>query len=282
VFESTSTGLLASSVPAGSVGIYVLRIDSGERQRVDVGGGADEAPRQSATPAISADGRFVAFMTRADLTGHRIPRVADERDVNGLSDVYVRDTVEGTTTRVSRQAGGKETNGPSYHPAISADGRYVAFVSEATNLTTNRTPRVANVFVHDRASRTTELISRTGAGRAANGPSTHPAISRDGTVVAFQSIASDLVCDRTCDEGTSDINLLDDVYVHDRATGRMFHASRSDDEPESIDRSAEPAIDSTGSVVAFGSGRPAAGLAGPGVRLVVKPLPIRMSELRAR
>lgn len=93
----------------------------------------------SQEPAISANGRFVAFWSFASNL------VAG--DTNGRVDVFVRDRQDGTTTRVSVSAAGVQGNGASYEPAISADGRFVAFHSDATNLVAGDTNGAPDVFV---------------------------------------------------------------------------------------------------------------------------------------
>ena len=106
-----------------------------------------------------------------------------------------RRTLRGASPGAS--AGG-DSDGPSYHPAISGDGRYVAFVSEASNLTRDSSSRAAQIFVHDLVTGITELVSRTPNGRPANGASLRPALSHDGSRVAFQSLACNLICEGKC------------------------------------------------------------------------------------
>src|SRR4030095_15203705 len=97
--------------------------------------------------------------------------------------------------RITRSSAAGDPDGPSYHPAISGDGHSVAFVSEASNLTLDSTSRTAQIFAHDLVTGINELISRTPSGRPANGPSLRPALSQDGATIAFQSLASNLVCE---------------------------------------------------------------------------------------
>ena len=170
-------------------------------------------------------------------------------DRNGVADVYLRDVHAGTITRVSSGYGGVDTTGPSYHPAISGDGRLVAFVSEADNLLRGGSPRIPQVYVHDVALGTTTLVSMAadrGPGRAS---SLHPALSHDGSVVAFQSLAA-LTCSHDCGSGPRDENLLWDVFVHDRATSRTTLVSA--DAIESWGGRGA-AMDARGLVIAFSS-----------------------------
>lgn len=159
----------------------------------------------SSSPAISADGRFVAFSSSATtlVVG----------DTNGRRDVFVRDRVTGTTERVSVGNTGVQANGDSFPPyfpgmvAISADGKLVTFSSSATNLVPGDTNTCAvqyaysfltpgqcpDIFVRDREAGTTERVSVNGAGGQANGASFRPVMSADGKVLAFLSLATNLV-----------------------------------------------------------------------------------------
>ncbi len=175
-----------------------------------VGGLAANADRASSFPAISADGRFVAFSSGAT---NLVPS-----DTNGLVDVFLRDRVAGTTSRISvgatgvQAVGGGDSDG-SRGPSISADGRYVAFESEATNLVPNDTNRGWDIFVHDRTTGATERVSLATGGAQANVPgedlgSNTPSISGDGRFVAFESNAANL--------GAGVSYAVWQVLVHDR------------------------------------------------------------------
>jgi Tol biopolymer transport system component len=257
VFESTATDLIGDpELGRPSVGIYLIQLAAGRRARLDVPSAGGRRDGQSMSPAISADGRFVAFVSKADLTCGEAPAcVIEPPDENSLADIYLRDTLTNVTRRISRGHAGRDLDGPSYDAAISGDGRQVAFVSEAANLTRDSTTRAAHIYVHDLTTGITELASRTPSGRPANGASLRPAISHDGGTVAFQSLASDLLCERKCGEGSLDINLLWDVFVIDRLTGRTIRAS-GDNGEEWMENSRAPSLDATGRVLAFGSRHP--------------------------
>ena len=244
VFESAATDLVDEAHAAGNtVGVYLIRRSSGERVRLNVSSAGEVPAGQSVSPTVSADGRYVAFMSRADLTCAGEPTCPREPpDRNGVADVYLRDTATNTTTRVSRSHSGRDPDGPSYDPAMSGDGRYVAFVSEASNLTRDASKHVANVYVRDMVTGVTELVSRNPSGRQANGPSVHPAVSHDGSTVAFQSLASDFLCKDRCQTGQRDINLVSDVFVHDRRTRRTIRAS-ADGGEEWMESSRAPSLD---------------------------------------
>ena len=181
VFESAATDLVDEADAAGNtVGVYLVRRSSGERVRLNVSSVGEAPAGQSVAPTVSADGRYVAFMSRADLTCAAPTCPREPPDRNGVADVYLRDTATNTTTRVSRSHSGRDPDGPSYGPAMSGDGRYVAFVSEASNLTRDANKHVASVYVRDVVTGVTELVSRNPSGRQANGRSLHPAVSQDG------------------------------------------------------------------------------------------------------
>ena len=112
---------------------------------------------------------------------------------NGMFDIYVRDTVMQRTRRVSQSRKGRDTDGPSYHPAISGDGRFVAFVSEASNLTHDAGKRIAQIYLRDMQSGATELISRAPAGRPGDAACARPVVSGHGSVIAYQSLGGRIV-----------------------------------------------------------------------------------------
>jgi Tol biopolymer transport system component len=201
--------------------------------RVSIGVNGADADSLSLEPVLSENGRFIAFQSYASNL------VAN--DTNGCSDVFVRDRETGETTRVSVSSSGAEGNLYSGEPAISPDGRFVAFVSEATNLVAGDTNGVADVFVHDRVSRRTQRISISTAGFEAKGPSSKPSLSRDGRFVAFASAAPNLVAD--------DKNGVEDVFVRDRTDGSTIRITPPTGEPDGP--SSSPSISGDGHLVAF-------------------------------
>ena len=195
-------GLLALGVMlVGSAGA-----SSGTTERVSVDSAGNQANdlNDDEGIAISADGRYVAFLSFAT---NLVPS-----DTNGQQDVFVRDRLSGTTELVSLDSSGNQANGESHSPAISADGRYVAFDSHATNLASSDTNgSVLDIFVRDRLTGATELVSVDASGNPGSLNSYRPSISADGRHVAFSSNASSLIPD--------DTNGKKDVFVHDRETG---------------------------------------------------------------
>jgi Tol biopolymer transport system component len=256
-FESVATDLIATHESARiTVGIYLIQLPSGVRTRLDVTSAGRASVGPSASPAISADGRFSAFVSKVDLTcGQASACVTEPSDENGIADIYLRDAQTGTTKRVTRSYSGGDPDGPSYDPAISGDGRHLTFVSEASNLTRDQIKRTAHIYVQDLATGITELVTRTPGGRPANGPSLHPTLSHDGSRIAFQSLACNLVCEGKCHDKRTDINLLWDVFVYDRSTRRTTWVS-TDIREDWMENSRAPSLDGTGHVVAFGSRHP--------------------------
>jgi Tol biopolymer transport system component len=220
----------------------------GITERVSVSTAGVAGDDDSIHAAVSGDGRYVAFVSRASTL---VPG-----DTNGTSDVFVRDRVAGTTERVSvdnrgRQAAGGEAGGVLDsnfgRPALSADGRYVAFVSSATNLVKGDRNNVPDVFVRDRVAGTTERVSMSGRKSQANGDSSNPAITADGRFVAFASFADNLV--------PGDTNFTSDVFVVDRAGGTPApeRVSLSNTGAQAENSSDVPSISADGRHVAFAS-----------------------------
>jgi Tol biopolymer transport system component len=175
--------------------VFVRDLVAGATTRVSVGPGGAESDDRSFSPSISDDGRYVAFSSFAATL---VPG-----DTNRLLDVFVHDRSTGETTQASVGAGGTPADGLSFTPALSADGRLVAFPSEATNLGPSDANGVRDVFLFDLAtSRTTRLSVASTEG---NGPSLSPSISATGTFVTFGSFAANLVA--------GDSNGLPDVFV---------------------------------------------------------------------
>lgn len=225
----------------GKSDVFVHDRQTGTTERVSVNSAGQQGNNDSGrwSMAISADGRYVAFVSFASNL------VSD--DTNERQDIFVHDRQTGLTTRVSVSSYGAQANGGSIRPSISADGRYVAFDSDATNLVPsdiNGTAR--DIFVHDRQTGATELVNLSSTGQqASDGGSAEAAISSDGRYVAFGSAASNLVPGDTY--GTYD------VFVRDRQTQETEMVSVNSAGQQGNDTSSRPRISAEGRYIAFPS-----------------------------
>ena len=199
VFASLATNLVAGDTNA-SADVFVRDVAGATTTRVSLA--EDGLERAGASGLltgtgvggfdISDDGRYVVFASRAALaagdTG--ICVVAPETTATNCPDVYVRDRQLNQTVRISVGTGGAQANGLSHQPRISGDGRWVAFTSAASNLVANDTNGVGDVFLFDRQTSTMTRVSQATGGAQADLPSSGPAISDDGGVIAFISASA--------------------------------------------------------------------------------------------
>jgi len=181
--------LLSSSLPAQVT----------ERVSVSSAGAQGTDSSSCEATSLSADGTLMAFESTAT---NLVPG-----DTNGNNDIFVRDIVAGTTTRVSVSSTGVQGNDVSVGPSVSGDGRFVAWQSQATNLVPMDTS-TPDAFVRDRLLNKTTRVSVSGAGVRGNGSSGAPRLSHDGRFVAFLSVATNLVA--------GDTNGRQDIFVRDR------------------------------------------------------------------
>ncbi|MEP0916501.1 DUF4347 domain-containing protein [Leptolyngbya sp. DQ-M1] len=190
--------------------------------------------------SVSGDGRYIVFTSRATLSAN---------DANGVTDVFLYDRQADTVTLVSRNATNTgSATGASLNPAISYDGNYVAFVSNANDLVssmTSNTTQASNIFVWERSTGNITLVSRGADGKSGLFDSSAPSISDDGSRIAFQTQAQLL---------GSDPSSVPDVYVWDRSTSALTHISNNRTDLFSPTEGAEsPVISGDGNYVAFTS-----------------------------
>jgi Tol biopolymer transport system component len=241
-FASAATNLVAGDTNACR-DVFVRDVRSGTTERVSVASDGTQGNGDSGGPyvysiSLSADGRFVAFSSEASSL---IPG-----DTNGFQDIFVRDRLLRTTERVSVASDGTQGNENSSDPCISADGRYVVFYGNATNLVPGDTNGVVDVFVRDRQAGTTERASVDSTGGQGNGGSRYASISADGRFVAFSSAASNLV--------PVDANGFQDIFIHDRQNGTTELVSLdSNGSQGNGDSFYFPSVSADGRFVAFGS-----------------------------
>jgi hypothetical protein len=183
--------------------VFVHDRQTGETTRVSVDSTGVQGNYGGEYPSISADGRYVVFRSYAT---NLVPG-----DTNGRCDIFDHDRQTGQTTRVSVDSAGVQGNYGSYYSSISADGRYVAFISDASNLVPGDTNDWSDVFVHDRQTGETTRVSVSSAGVEGNYDCYSPSISADGRFVAFITSASNLV--------PGDTSGSQDVFVHHYGEG---------------------------------------------------------------
>lgn len=179
---------------------------AGDVVRVSLTDDDTQANGFSDWPTMSTDGRYVAFNSDAS---NLVPG-----DTNNVADAFVRDTQTGVTKRISVSTSGVQGNAPSHDTVISADGRYVSFLSLATNLTPHAdTVNSYDIFLHDLQTGTTSAVSiamdnKLGtSGRNAY----HQTLSADGRYVAFNTSRGNIV--------PGDTNLTSDIFVRDMQAG---------------------------------------------------------------
>lgn len=259
VFDSFATNLVpgdtnASSQGGGGRDIFVHDRNSSTTERVTLNSAGDqgvcnalpagEVECNSFSGTISADGRYVAFSSYAQNLAS---------GVNTFSNVYVRDRQSRTTTRISLGAQpNNNTNGDSLGVMISADGNYVVFQSEASDLVTDNlvedTNGVSDIFVWSRATGKITRVSTGPTGSLANLASSQPSISANGQLVAFSSLASDLA--------TNDNNGQQDIFVkawQPTGTGTIQRVSVDVSGVEGNGESANPFLSPDGILVVFDS-----------------------------
>lgn len=205
VFDSLATNLVPGDTNRFR-DVFVRDRATGTTRRVSVASNGIQGNGDSRFASISQNGRFIAFESDASnlVSG----------DTNGRTDIFVYDLLTSTTKRVSVGSANRQANGSSSAPSISADGRFIAFESNASNLplrvfdTNNQT----DIFVYDQSTNSTELVSSTLFGiQSGNSFSLNPSISADGNFIAFESNASNLVA--------GDTNGYKDLFVYNRLTG---------------------------------------------------------------
>ena len=215
VFETESTGLVPGDTNS-ETDVFVRDIQNGVTERVSVSSSEAQANGGSFNSSISADGRFVVF--------HSYANNLVAGDTNGESDVFIRDRLAGTTERITVDSSGSQANSYSYVTAgepntVSPDGRFVVFISDASNLVDGDTNGEWDVFIRDRQLGLTERVSVSSAGAQTTAISFAGALSSDGRYVAFESTAANLVI--------GDLNNKDDIFVRDRQTHTTVRASVS-------------------------------------------------------
>jgi Tol biopolymer transport system component len=233
-FTSHASDLIPGDPPGFSSDIYVRDLDAGTIERISLALDGVSAPNgTSSGPDLSADGRMVAFHSRA--SNLAAGDVQDNQD-----DVFVHDRETRITLKLTPGA-----DSFSHTAAVSGDGRHVAFQSRATNLVPGDDNGHDDVFVHGLDDGVTRMISIAADGGGADNASDSPAMSATGRYIAFTSGAGNLVDD--------DANDFVDVFVRDMDAGTTLLVSRGHDGSPADEHSYNPCISDDGSVIAFHS-----------------------------
>jgi Ca2+-binding RTX toxin-like protein len=206
VFQSAATNLVSGDNNAGT-DIFIKSLQSGVVQRVSTNSSNAQtnAGAGSIDAQLSSDGRYVVFTSSANNL------VAD--DTNGRLDIFVKDLQTAEVRMVSTDAAGTPGNFNSHNAQFSADGRYVVFSSDASNLVSGDTNAAIDIFVKDLQTGAIQRVSTDAAGNQGNSLSTFASFSPDGRYVLFQSSASNLV--------SNDTNGAYDIFVKDLHTGAI-------------------------------------------------------------
>lgn len=291
-FVSDATDLINSDSNAVS-DVFVYERSSGAITRVSVSSSAAQANAASHSPSISADGRYVVFVSDAtnlvsadtnsksdvflhdrntatttrisvstallqadgdsnapfiNLDGTHVAYVSDatnlvSADTNSAKDIFLYALSGATTTRISFRSNGLETNGDSYQPALNSDASYLVWTSDATNIVSNDSNAVSDVFFRNLSSGAVERLSVSAAGSDGDGASFSPRISSLGTLISFTSLASNLV--------NGDTNAVSDVFVRDRTNSVTSRVSVSSAAQQANGASLSASINADLQYVAF-------------------------------
>ncbi len=238
-FDGFASNLVAGD-ENGVPDVFVKDLASGAVMLISTAADGTQGNGFSGFPVFSPDGSKIAFESGASNL------VAG--DTNGVVDVFVKDLASGAVTLVSTAADGTQGNGFSDRPVFSPDGSKIAFASLASNLVAGDTNGAEDIFVKDLASGVITRVSTAADGTQGNGFSDRPAFSPDGTKVAFESGASNLVA--------GDTNNTEDIFVKDLITGAITRVNTAADGTQAmglIAFSSNPVFSPDGSKIAFES-----------------------------
>ncbi|MEU7909244.1 hypothetical protein [Actinoplanes sp. NPDC049118] len=241
VFASSASELVPGDTNA-STDIFLRDRQANTTTRISVSSTGVQSNGQSSLPQISADGRYVTFVSRASnlVPGPQAQPVWNDQ-------IYLVDVEDGTIDRISETPNGRPGNGPSLSPSISADGRYVAFTTSAPDLipgAVDEFPRPQDVVLYDRTTQKITLVSVATDGTPSR-QSSDASLSDNGRYVAFTSLSNGLVHD--------DFNMVNDIFVRDLVAGTTVRASLSDNDHEVGTRSDHGQVSDDGRYVTFWS-----------------------------
>ncbi|MBN1127324.1 MAG: fibronectin type III domain-containing protein, partial [Sedimentisphaerales bacterium] len=232
-FDATDTN--------GDRDVYIKDLHTGVCTRVSISSDGQQGTQDCWGVDMSDNGQLVVFATASTL-------VAD--DTNGKADVYLHDRENGFTTRVSISSEGTQGNGDcccdGETPRISGNGRYVVFDSSSSNLVENDENDERDIFIHDRLTGETRLVSHSNSGRQADKKCIRPDINGNGRFVVYQSSSTTLT-------GYFLSEYISDVYIWDSVFDTVSKLSRCPCGNQGRDSSFRPRINHDGSVIAFDS-----------------------------
>lgn len=237
IFESFADNLVPNDTN-GIADLFRKDLATGGIVRVNTANdGSQSSAGVTRYASLSADGNYAVFQsTASDLVSG---------DSNGVSDVFLKNLASGQVTLVSRDQSGEQGDASSGFPSMSADGRYIAFFSNANNLSPLDQNPSSDIFVKDVVTGSIDVISTSGEGAASDSFSDTPSISSDGRFVAFASAATTLT--------PGDTNARKDIFVKDRNTGAVVRASINSEGVEGNADSDAPQISGDGRIVVFSS-----------------------------
>jgi len=235
VFQSRANNLVPGDTN-GVEDIFVHDVLTRQTNRVNISSSGAQANFPAFWPTISADGGTVCFSSVA-------PNLVPS-DTNFRSDIFIHDLRTGQTERVSINSLGMEANGDSHVPSISGDGQRVVFSSQATNLVPNQSGAYQALFLHDRSTRITSMINVTSGGVEGSGNSASPVISADGSTIAFESTARNLVPGLYWRSGVQ-------ILVLDIASQQFTLVSKNSSGDTGTHDAAYPSLSADGQVVSF-------------------------------
>ncbi len=237
VFESMADNLVPGDNNA-TRDVFVHDRQTGQTWRVSESSHGQEGNDQSFDAAISADGAYIVFASRASNL------VVD--DTNGVADLFLHELLTGQTVRVSHGAGGFETDGDSLNPHLAGpDAQFIVFESDASNISAADVNGVRDVYMFSRSTGATVAVSVLPSGETGDGASGAPMVSEDGRYIVFESLAADLVAE--------DNNGESDVFVRDMRTGTTMMRSIDSEGVQGNAGSTRPRLTPDGRLVVFES-----------------------------
>lgn len=202
-FHSAADNLVLGDTN-GTVDLFLYDRQTATTARISLGPGGVQANGDASHPVLSADGNLVLFQSRATNLDPSVPRL----EALGVTQIYLLDRRTGTTSLISRGPDGRPGNGDSRQPALSGDGRYLVYTSDATNLVAGDGNQAADIMVMDRETGITRRVSVASTGTQANRAASSPSISWDGRYISYVAEASNLV--------SGDGNHVADVFLYDQ------------------------------------------------------------------